>query len=258
MKSKFALKAVITSLVGGLVAVSAGVHGRTKYRDPDQVPPERRQALGTRYSLGNTLGGDYTGLSVQLPYGVTKTSWIGDKLRSWIFGGERDFGKWLCNNCVVELSGVADLRKQISQLFTDVINKSVWGEDHLPGWRVGDFAEICNGTQCITAEYIGYVTDPWLPDPTKFRPDNRNGYKNPEGYNVDVRMAPVSQWRETTYRTVNPNNGRTVDIIVVDEMPTRSGSVTAGPLIIVPSSDSYPSGSGMTVYPCADEFDCPS
>lgn len=257
MNNDFKSSVIAISVVGVLLGGS-GVYARTKYQDPDRIPPAVRQIANTRYSLGHTLGDDYIGLSVQLPYGVTPTGWLGNQLRSLIFGGERDFGRWLCNNCTIGALEFDIMKRELTQMFTDVINRSVWG-DHTLGWKLGDYAEICNGTQCVTAKFAGYTTDPWVPDPLTIRDDNDQGYKNPEGFNVNVRLSPISQWRETTYRTVNPSNGRTVDIIVVDEMPTTgSGSVTPGPLIVVPSSDSYPSGGGMTVYPCTDEFDCPS
>jgi hypothetical protein len=244
------MKKTAISIACILVILSGGVQA-LKAVDPDApqppapAPPPR--VSGTIYPVGGSFGGIYAGLTLSLPNPTTPTGWI-----EGLIGGNRDFGSFLCNNCLLDPTSpdASLIETQITEMFTDVINPMTWGGKNGIAWRPGDHATICNGTLCVGLTFMGYVTNPWKPKNglKDFRPDSKKGYKNPGGYSVNTSFSS-SKLRQSLHQYVDRTTGNVVWVTVTVREPDYV--VTVSDLVVVAPPTETITVSDLVVAPPA-------
>ena len=193
---------------------------------PAPAPIAVPTIAGTTFDIGRSFRGTYRGaVEVTPPGPVVASAYVQVAGKSG-----RDFGRWLCTNCTL---GSFDqfMPSQITEMFTDVLNKTIWQKIYAQ-WRLGDSADICDGTFCVTVNFIGYTTDPWIPkDIGAFHLDDHKPYKNPSGYQVNGDAPDPDTLVPVLYSGVNPTTSEWIQLLLYDQ---RKWTITVGPMEIVP------------------------
>jgi hypothetical protein len=96
--------------------------------------------------------------------------------------GERNFGKWRCEDCTVVLMPDARMGAEYAAFIKSVVEPHYGNQ-----WKVGDTVQICRGGWCIKLEFSNVNPEtPWVPSQKNgpygyITGDNGGGYKNPYG-----------------------------------------------------------------------------